>query len=184
MGNFNNYSSNKAKGSDNRSFDQSKMHPAVCSKCGNSCQVPFKPTGNRPIFCSNCFKTEGGMRKNDERGPRNINNRQMFDAICDKCGSRCQIPFQPRPGKQVFCSHCFEEKEKGERTIQSRPQDMEQLNEINAKLDKILALLAAPIVKEKPNEEKVVAEKVDEIVKDEKKPAKKSPAKKKTVKKA
>lgn len=28
---------------------------AVCSKCGNACQVPFRPNGTRPVYCSNCF---------------------------------------------------------------------------------------------------------------------------------
>ncbi len=32
------------------------MHKAICAECGQSCEVPFKPTGDRPIFCSNCFK--------------------------------------------------------------------------------------------------------------------------------
>jgi len=34
--------------------------PAVCDKCGQSCEVPFRPTGDRPVYCSNCFKTQGG----------------------------------------------------------------------------------------------------------------------------
>jgi len=36
------------------------MHKAVCADCGQSCEVPFKPTGDRPIFCSNCFKGKDG----------------------------------------------------------------------------------------------------------------------------
>lgn len=35
-----------------------QMHDAVCSKCGNACQVPFKPTGDRPVFCDACFKSQ------------------------------------------------------------------------------------------------------------------------------
>ena len=31
------------------------MHSTTCSDCGNTCEVPFKPTGARPVFCSNCF---------------------------------------------------------------------------------------------------------------------------------
>lgn len=34
--------------------------PAVCDKCGQSCEVPFRPTGDRPVYCSNCFKIQGG----------------------------------------------------------------------------------------------------------------------------
>lgn len=37
----------------------SSMHPATCAECGASCEVPFKPNGRKPIFCSNCFKKDG-----------------------------------------------------------------------------------------------------------------------------
>ena len=31
------------------------MHDAVCSDCGQACQVPFNPTEGRPVYCRNCF---------------------------------------------------------------------------------------------------------------------------------
>lgn len=41
-----------------------QMHKAVCAKCGNECEVPFKPRpveeGGRPVLCLNCFKAERG----------------------------------------------------------------------------------------------------------------------------
>ena len=39
-----------------------EMHKAVCDKCGKECEVPFKPTSAKPVFCSDCF------RKNDDSG--------------------------------------------------------------------------------------------------------------------
>lgn len=36
------------------------MFRATCADCGNSCEVPFRPTGERPVYCSNCF---GGKRE-------------------------------------------------------------------------------------------------------------------------
>ena len=35
------------------------MHPATCSQCGKPCEVPFKPTGKRPVFCQACFRKDG-----------------------------------------------------------------------------------------------------------------------------
>jgi CxxC-x17-CxxC domain-containing protein len=29
----------------------------VCSECGNQAQVPFKPRMDRPVYCSDCFRT-------------------------------------------------------------------------------------------------------------------------------
>ena len=31
------------------------MHEAVCSNCGNECEVPFKPDLNRPVYCKICY---------------------------------------------------------------------------------------------------------------------------------
>lgn len=31
------------------------MHRATCAECGSSCEVPFKPTGEKPVYCSACF---------------------------------------------------------------------------------------------------------------------------------
>ena len=37
-------------------FGSREMHKAVCSECGNECEVPFKPTEGRPVFCRDCFQ--------------------------------------------------------------------------------------------------------------------------------
>ena len=29
----------------------------VCTRCGNQAQVPFKPHMDRPVYCSDCFRT-------------------------------------------------------------------------------------------------------------------------------
>lgn len=35
-----------------------EMHTAVCSECGGPAQVPFKPRGDKPVYCSSCFSTK------------------------------------------------------------------------------------------------------------------------------
>lgn len=35
-----------------------EMHDVTCTKCGKRCQVPFKPTGSKPVLCSECFKSD------------------------------------------------------------------------------------------------------------------------------
>jgi CxxC-x17-CxxC domain-containing protein len=32
-----------------------EMHKATCAECGNECEVPFKPSGDRPVYCRECF---------------------------------------------------------------------------------------------------------------------------------
>ena len=49
------------------------MHQATCSNCGKDCEVPFKPTSGKPIFCSNCFdksQNDGQKKYGNERSDR------------------------------------------------------------------------------------------------------------------
>ncbi|MBI5794495.1 hypothetical protein HZA87_05470 [Candidatus Uhrbacteria bacterium] len=43
-----------------RDGDRPMLHKAVCNACGQSCEVPFRPNGRKPVFCRECFvKPEG-----------------------------------------------------------------------------------------------------------------------------
>ncbi len=33
-----------------------EMFEAVCADCGKSAQVPFRPSGMKPVYCSDCFQ--------------------------------------------------------------------------------------------------------------------------------
>ena len=37
-----------------------EMFSATCSSCGQEAQVPFQPSGDKPVYCSNCFETRRG----------------------------------------------------------------------------------------------------------------------------
>ena len=42
-----------------RGYDRDKgweFFKAVCSDCGAECEVPFKPTQGRPVYCRDCFR--------------------------------------------------------------------------------------------------------------------------------
>jgi CxxC-x17-CxxC domain-containing protein len=39
----------------NGAFNQRTLHKAVCADCRKECEVPFKPTGDRPVYCKECF---------------------------------------------------------------------------------------------------------------------------------
>ena len=45
-----------------RDFGPREMHKAVCSECKKECEVPFKPTEGKPVYCKECFA---------KRNPRN-----------------------------------------------------------------------------------------------------------------
>ncbi|MCW3994094.1 MAG: DEAD/DEAH box helicase [Candidatus Bathyarchaeota archaeon] len=35
--------------------EPTETHKAVCTDCGNECEVPFKPDPNRPVYCRECW---------------------------------------------------------------------------------------------------------------------------------
>jgi CxxC-x17-CxxC domain-containing protein len=37
-----------------------QMTQVTCSNCGRETEVPFVPTGDRPVYCSDCFSQMGG----------------------------------------------------------------------------------------------------------------------------
>lgn len=34
-----------------------QMFEAPCANCGKTAQLPFQPTGSRPVYCSDCFQS-------------------------------------------------------------------------------------------------------------------------------
>jgi CxxC-x17-CxxC domain-containing protein len=71
-----------------------QMFKTVCSNCGKDCEVPFKPTGVKPVYCSDCFEKVGGNNRNTRRSferPRygdgnsqNDQNKARFEEINTK----------------------------------------------------------------------------------------------------
>lgn len=37
---------------------QREMFPAVCSACGKETTVPFQPTGEKPVYCRDCYQPQ------------------------------------------------------------------------------------------------------------------------------
>jgi len=37
-----------------------EMYTATCANCGREAQVPFRPSGIRPVYCSDCFTAQRG----------------------------------------------------------------------------------------------------------------------------
>lgn len=206
-----------------------EMFQATCDECGNSCEVPFKPTSGKPVYCSDCFQKQnggndrrggdrrddrrGGDRRNDRRDSRgddrrrdsrsnyrdNNRDREMFTATCDECGNECKLPFRPSSNKPVYCSNCFEQKnrhvENKGTNYEGKSKDMKQLREqfdkLNQKVDDVMEMLVAlsegkKLSIKKEEETTPVTEPVvetTETVETEPKEEKKKPAKKKTAKK-
>ncbi len=170
--------------------DRPAMHRAVCSECHQDCEVPFRPTGDKPVFCSNCFsKKEDSGHDRFERRPSarpSLGDKQMFRAVCDKCHKDCEVPFRPSSDKPIFCSDCFTRGDKrgGNDNVASSDQYKKQFEMLNEKLDTLIKLLSPKTtVKEAVKEEKIVVKKEDKKA-DKKIKVKKEVAPKKVATKA
>lgn len=58
--------------------------------------------------------------------PRGIMNRsfeskELYDATCNSCHERCQVPFRPNGKKPIYCKNCFRPDED-----RARPQRQER----------------------------------------------------------
>lgn len=127
-----------------------QMHKATCSECGKECELPFRPTGDRPVFCSTCFDKQGGGSERPDRfgrgrgersdsRPRHEDRGGMHDAVCGKCGAKCQVPFRPTPGKEVLCDDCFGKSGKGGK---DNGELMAEIKGLHVKIDRLMKLLA------------------------------------------
>ncbi|MFC1902059.1 CxxC-x17-CxxC domain-containing protein [Chloroflexota bacterium] len=96
------------------SFEEKSLQ---CSDCGATFtfsveeQEFFQSKGytNEPKRCPTCRqarKTEryGGGGGYGGGGYR---PRQMFPAVCAECGKDTEVPFEPREGRPVYCSDCY-----------------------------------------------------------------------------
>lgn len=192
MGRFERGNNRRFGGGSRFDRGQTTMYPAVCNKCGKDCKVPFRPSGDKPVYCSDCFEKQdnkhsdrferrdsGVRRYGDRNDRRDRGEREMFSTVCDNCRQDCQVPFKPSSDKPIYCSKCFEEKN-GTHDMSSPRKNScncegqgQKLDSIIERLDRILLTLEE---KNSLKVEKVAKKEVKKEVK--KKPVKKVKAKK------
>ncbi len=47
-------------GYSSRGYDRGprEMFTATCASCGREARVPFRPSGSKPVYCSDCFTSQ------------------------------------------------------------------------------------------------------------------------------
>lgn len=61
---------------------------------------------NEPSRCPDCRAARKQYRNN--RGTQSRQNREMYDAVCARCGQACQVPFRPSNTRPVYCKDCYQ----------------------------------------------------------------------------
>jgi CxxC-x17-CxxC domain-containing protein len=103
---------------DDRDSRRTQLYDAVCAECGKTCQVPFRPSGDRPVYCSECFEKKGGKDGNGSRDRRDFSRRSYGDRDSQRSAPN-------------------------ETDNRSASQLVEKIEALNAKLDKVIDLLLA-----------------------------------------
>ncbi len=90
------------------------MHKVICDECHKPCEVPFRPSSDKPVYCNECF----GNKRGDDNRPQ----RRNFD---DRAPKR---DFNSRSSQSSFSNR-----------DNSRGDDIKkQLSEVNSKIDRLM----------------------------------------------
>lgn len=79
----------------------------VCRDCGK--EFTFT-AGEQEFYMSRgllseptrCRECRAARRRN-----RDGDSRPMYRTVCASCGAECEVPFEPRTGRPVYCNDCF-----------------------------------------------------------------------------
>ncbi len=61
-GGYSSYGSSGGYGGGAGRSSPRQMYSATCSSCGQEAQVPFQPSNDKPVYCSDCFQQRGAGR--------------------------------------------------------------------------------------------------------------------------
>ncbi|HHU64069.1 MAG TPA: zinc-binding protein [Clostridiales bacterium] len=85
----------------------------VCKDCGEEFiftageQEFYEEKGfqNEPLRCKPC---RDARKSSMRRGNGGVRKREMHTTVCAQCGGEAKVPFEPKDGRPVYCSDCFQ----------------------------------------------------------------------------
>lgn len=123
-------------GGQRRDARPTTMHSATCASCGKPCEVPFRPTGDKPVYCRDCFAGRAAMG-----------------------GDRSSRPDPRSSGSNQASSHFYTAQSgTGPQTSGGNEELKKQLEGVNAKLERLISAIqtlshALVIANDEPREE-------------------------------
>ena len=105
----------KGQGTDRRLTRRSY----ICDKCGEDCEVPFRPTQGKPIYCDDCFKDKSRDAGSRSEFGKPVNN-ENFDHINKKLDKILRI---------LETKKSVEKKEKPKKEEENQP-DIEEFKSV------------------------------------------------------
>lgn len=126
-----------------------EMFRSTCAECHRPCEVPFRPSMDKPVYCSDCFASK--REDSDDRGGRRDDRRESRRD--DRSGRES---FSRKEFSPAFASKSAGREDK-------RIEELKrQLETVNAKVDTILKIVSGrTLVVETP--EKQPKKEVDKV---------------------
>ncbi len=64
---------------------------------------------NEPTRCRDCRESRKKRLGSESSGGRGMdtNGKNLHSAVCSACSSSTLVPFEPAPGKPVYCRDCY-----------------------------------------------------------------------------
>ena len=78
-------------------YRERAMHKAICADCNKECEVPFKPSGDRPVYCKECFaKRKNGSAFKDKPAARPAPTALVHAHHTDKHAGETRKPVEKK----------------------------------------------------------------------------------------
>jgi CxxC-x17-CxxC domain-containing protein len=131
------------------------MHKAVCSKCHKDCEVPFRPSSDKPVYCNDCFSSK---REDGDRGPRrDFGNRGPKREFNDRPASHSAFS-RPTPASDGVGKQLGEMNAKLDRLINSIDKLVQPKAEVE-KTPSLKTVIKKVVAKKTPSAKKVIKKK-------------------------
>ncbi|MFZ2038694.1 MAG: CxxC-x17-CxxC domain-containing protein [Minisyncoccia bacterium] len=119
------------RGGDRGGDRENMMHSTTCSECKKICEVPFRPTSGKPVYCKDCFGRREPAR--EDRGGSYAPRRDFND--------------RPRPSFDQ--PRRFESAPHGA-PVNANADIKKQLDVLTSKIEKLASIVEALAKKELP----------------------------------
>lgn len=82
---FDNFQRQRDARPDNN-YRERTLHKAICADCNKECEVPFKPSQDRPVYCKDCF-SKRKVGSSFKGGPRGATESKPWEKRDSGAGS-------------------------------------------------------------------------------------------------
>ena len=85
------------RGRQGNGYRQKTYTRVICADCKKECEVPFKPSGDRPVYCKECFS---GRKKENLFNTNRDNRPEAKDFRQERRPDKKQVEKRQRPDKK------------------------------------------------------------------------------------